>query len=1339
MNFDIKHTAVVTLALLVCAISDATPRYYGLSGSEGLSNSSVMCMTQDSRGLLWIGTWDGLNVYDSHSFVTYRNDPADNNTISNNIISGIAEQKPGIIWVSTNYGINRINTEDGTIKRFYPGYEHKAPLVEKTFSVAVINGQDVFCSAKGWGLAFYDEENGQMVPFNIPDFSSIDIDNIYGAGNGRVFLLSTDGSLKIMRYAFPEKGKIDIISIEEVIPGVQVSSVFDSRGRLYIISNDNIIHRYDCSLAALDFTARIRQDIHITAMAEFGQNTLAIASYPSGVYLYNTETGHMAMEDRLSDVSLHVLYSGTQDILWAGSDGQGLRALYDDTFNMEKVPNSEISSTQNYPVRAFFKDREGNLFVGTKGNGVAVFKDGKRIRTYTTSEGLGNNSVYAFTEGLCNDILLGHDGKGLNSISLLTGKVTSIIPEEGPGFGSVYSFYKDPDDNSLWIGTYRDGLIRIKLEWDGAKYKICEYESFKNDKYDATSINSNNVFPILGCKDIIWVGTRGGGLCRYDKHSGKFTAYTTGNGSEPISSNEILSLYISRDSTLWIGTGHGLNKLIPHENGRYSFMSYTVKDGLPNNTIMGIVEDWKGNLWMSTNKGLSVFNPETEQFINYYNNEALQDNEYADGAYYKDCDGFFYFGGRDGFNKFDPRQINARPFQSKVLIRGFNVQQRPLSGFNPEKETVLKHNENFFSIHYTALEYINNPGCEYFYKMQGFDEDWIYAGTGHTASYTNVPPGRYTFMIRSTNGDKIWSERITSMEIQILPPWWNTVWAHILYALAGILAIYSAYRWSSDRIKRKHRFELEELKRKQLQETYEAKLRFFTNIAHEFTTPLTLICGPLEQIGDKYHLPSKVEQYLRVIRNNAGRLLQLIEELIEFRRVDTGHQKPEYSTVCLPDTITSILDNFSELKDEKQIELCTCLQGPAHITTDQNAIEKILYNLISNAYKYTPVGGSIHIETSENPGGETVLAIKNSGKGIRPENLERVFDRFVILDTYEHQASQGNIVRNGIGMALVYSLVKMLSGDIKVSSDPGKFTVFTLTLPKIDESLASNGMVQQHRYQPNTYSIDYSDITPHQESGKDKPLVMVVDDDPEIRNLVSDILNPEYRTVQAVDGQNALDRIKRGLPDLIITDLNMPVMNGAELLKHLKSNEITRVIPVIFLAFKTDIGDEIETYEMGCEAFIPKPFYPKHLTAIVHQVLHNRAMLKNYYNSSISSNDIYEGEIVDSDDKKFLIQLSETIEQNITDENLSPAWLSEKMLMSRMQFYRKLKELTQQTPSEFIRNVKLNKAVHLLKTTNLTILEVMYNSGFNNKSYFYREFTAKYSMSPKEFRKENRQ
>ena len=547
-------------------------------------------------------------------------------------------------------------------------------------------------------------------------------------------------------------------------------------------------------------------------------------------------------------------------------------------------------------------------------------------------------------------------------------------------------------------------------------------------------------------------------------------------------------------------------------------------------------------------------------------------------------------------------------------------------------------------------------------------------------------------------------------------------------------------------MKEKHRLELEELKRKQLADTYEAKLRFFTNIAHEFTTPLTLICGPIEQIMNEFHLPAKVEKYHRIIYSNAERMLRLIQELIEFRKADTSNEKPVYSRVDITALLHGVLENFSEVNEEKQINVETEISREMTVVTDRNAMEKIAYNLVSNAYKYTPDGGWIQIKAECGENG-LVLSVKNSGKGIKPEHRDLLFDRFVILDNYEYQASKGRIFRNGIGMALVNSLVKMLSGKITVDSEQGKYTMFTLTFPPVGEDMVTAApagaedrpgpaMEQEPETCPELAPETDGD-TGRKAASSGKKSVMIVDDERQIRDLVADILGKEYNVVQAENGKAAIEKLRLSLPDLIISDINMPEMNGMEFLKWLKDNPLTKFIPVVFLAFKTDIEDEVETYEMGSEVFIPKPFYPKHLKAVVHSILDSRSLLKDYYNSALSSTDLYDGCAVDSQDKKFLMDITSAIEENITDEELSQNWLCERLSISRMQLYRKLKGLTGQTPSEFIRTIKLEHAAHLLKTTRMTVQEVMFNSGFNNKSYFYREFSGKYRMSPKEFRKED--
>ena len=1321
----------------------ATPSSYVRTNADGLSNSSITCMYQDSLDRLWIGTWDGLNVYDSHEFWVWQHEPDDDNTISNNVIRGIAEQDGGIMWIATDYGINRINTRNSSVERFYLGYEHRNPTEEKTFSIAVSDEGEVFCAAKDWGIAFYNSTSGRMEAVNIPGISTSDIAGIYCGGKGRLILISVNGSAALVRYTFPEPGKIDIIEKSDMLPGTTIYCLSVCRDILYMLTTDNEMLRYDTVTST--FTDRIHVPVKgkVKAVAELGGGRVALGFDSRGVCTLEPDTGALDWIPELSDINIFSMYYGSQDILWIGTDGQGLWAFYEDPFKMDKMTYLQMSGTSTrYPVRTFYKDNMGNLFTGTKGNGILVTRGGKRVRSYSTSDGLGNNSVYALTGWEDGDILVGHDGKGINVISGKTGAVSRIIPDKDNDFGSVYNFLKDDTTGYLWMGTSGYGLVKAKIEKTSGEYRISDIRKYTSNPKEYTSINNNVVQALVQEGDsVLWVGTRGGGLNRLDLRTGNFTHYTVDTGDNPISSNDILSLHISRNGTLWAGTSYGLNRLVSYSDGACSFKSITTRDGLHNNTIHGIEEDHAGKLWLGTSQGLSVYEPNSGKITNYYNDDKLQDNEYSDGACYADDSGLLYFGGINGFNWFNPESIQPRSFEPEVLISRVTLSQDPDTDIMDNSGTItLRHNENFFNIYFTALEYINNSNCEYSYILEGFSGDWVQAGTSHSASFTNVPPGKYTFKVRSTNGDKVWSGKTTSIKIRIMPPWWATVWAYIAYTIIIVVAIFLIQTAINMRMKQKHRLELESLKRRQLAQTYEAKLRFFTNIAHEFTTPLTLICGPIEQIMNEYKLPAKVEKYNRIILNNAERMLRLIQELIEFRKADTGNQKPQYSKVDLTEMIMTIIDNFSEMKEEKQITMETSIGQGMSVVTDHNSMEKILYNLISNAYKYTPDGGNISICAGTGPDGITI-SVKNSGKGIKPEHLGQVFDRFVILDNYEYRASKGKTLRNGIGMALVSSLVKMLSGEIKVASEQGKYTMFTVTLPHVGEEMASTTAAPDMRQdiKPAAELLQEEDerLQSNTQQANGKKSIMVVDDEAQIRDLVTDILGYEYRIIQARDGKDALEKLKDGIPDLVISDLNMPNMNGTELLKHLKANEITKFIPVIFLAFKTDIGEEIETYEMGSEVFIPKPFYPKHLKAVVHRILDSRSMLKDYYNSAISSSDIYDGTTVDAEDKKFLMQMTAIIEENITDENLSPNMICEKMATSRMQLYRKLKELTQQTPSEFIRNIKLEHAAHLLKTTKLTVQEVMFSSGFNNKSYFYREFAGKYMMSPKEYRKGN--
>lgn len=1328
--------------LLIWLLSPTTIHAQGgftchtLNNRNGLSHNSVTCFRQDSEGLMWVGTWDGLNLFDSDIFRIWRYDPEDPNTISNNIIRDIQEQRPGIIWVATDYGINRIDVRKNEVKRFFPGHERRNPSIENSFHISVSPDGHVFCSVIGWGLAWYDEASDRMMAVNIPESNTSAITDITCVGNGRLLIRTAEGSTAIVCYSFPEQDRIDIISKTDLLTEEVIITSFPCKTSVFLLSEDGDVYRYGADIQDTRHMGNIGEGNRITSLTEEDDSHVIVSINGTRTYRYDITSWKYENIPHFNDKSIICLYKGTQDILWAGTDGQGIIAAYEDSFIMGKTLNKDLFKAERGAVRSFCADRD-RLYIGTKGNGIAMLKDGKAERFYDTSCGLSNNSVFKLARISSGDILIGHDGHGLDMISSIDGSISHIAPLL-ESFGSVYDILEDSRNGYIWLCTSGYGLIRLRLERSASgSYRIIEQKSYINDDRDISTISSNVAFTIQpeGTQGL-WIGTRGGGLEHFDIYTEKFTHHTTKtDGGYHISSDDILSLFISRDSTLWIGTGYGLNRLTAISGDACTFDHLTVKDGLQDNTIHGIVEDSAGNLWLSTNKGLSQFNPSSRKFTSYYNDEALQNNEFSDGAYYRHGDNI-YFGGPDGFNSFNPSWLRTRGYSPKIIMRELVMSNsgRSIPLVKGERIT-LKHNENFFEIGFSALEFIDNGNCEFAWSLDNFSSQWTYT-PDRSASFTNVPPGTYRFTVRCTNGDKVWNSSDEWVEIRIMRPWWNTILAYIVYIIAFCIVIYLIYKAKTTRIRQQHSLEMESLNKKKMEETYEAKLRFFTNIAHEFMTPLTLICGPIEQIRDSnLHLPGKVEKYLDVIYGNAERMRRLIQELIDFRRIDTGNERFIFSKVNVSDLLTTILDNFSEMRSYKQISLEVGIEGKdSMIISDQSAMEKILFNLISNAHKYTPVGGWVNISISDIDDG-MMIRVKNSGKGINPEGLEKVFDRFAILDSYEEKASKGKVIRNGIGMALVRSLTDQLGGRISVESEQGQWAEFTLWMPHRDPECINTDSIRPGQTDLSPITEEDLALLSVENDKSEKATIMIVDDEQQIRDLIADILHTSYKVIQAADGIEAIEMLKHNHPDLIITDLNMPNMNGKQLLEYIKDNELTRHIPVIFLAFKNNVNDEIEALEMGGEGFIAKPFSTRHIHAIVGQVLRNRLMLKNYYNSAISSSDVYDGNVISNSEKHFITQLTQYIEEHITDENLSLDLICDNMAVSRIQLYRKITDLTSKTPSEFIRSVKLKRAEKLLRTTDLTVQEIMFRSGFNNKSYFYREFSARFHVSPKEFRK----
>ncbi|MBR1927307.1 MAG: response regulator [Bacteroidales bacterium] len=1341
-----RRSVILLLSILTLfsPVLGAEEKEVSFGTAEGLSNGSVTCLFQDSSQMLWIGTWDGLNMFDGHRFKTWKFDPGNPQTLSNNIIRNIVEEKKGIIWIATDHGINRMDVGGGTVSRFYPGFEDRMPSVEESFDVAVSDDGTVFCSSLGWGLSWFDPQSQRLVSLNIPQFNTSVIKRIFRWDESRMLLQTSDKKLYVA--AFRHEGEamtMESAAILEQSP--EAVSVSQSRDGLVIVAPGNEIwcKRKESSSPVRVGTLDPGDEVMASSVSDQGK--VYVALNHSGIWSSKGEAGGFAKERMAESAGILSMYLGSQDILWIGSDGKGVIECFDSGLAFNKTTAEEIFPMRASPVRAFWESDDGTLFIGSKGSGIAECHPGGSFSWIGTAQGLSDNAVYCISPGLYDGhILIGSDGEGMDLYFPARKKVVPLKPAPGTNWRFVYSIYPDPERDCVWIGTNGYGLVKVRYETSGTKVRLIGQQVFSNDREDPASLSSNIIFSIAPASDgRIWVGTRGGGLNLFDPGTGKSRRFMS--GEYPLVNNDILFLYMDPDSTLWIGTSYGLSYLKESEVESGGFHSFTEADGLANNTIHGILSDDIGRIWLSTTRGISMFDPSDESFVNFFNYEELQSDEFSDGACFKSRDGFLYFGGVGGYNRFRQEDIHIRDYRPDVIFSELSIKQRQVEPFDPDGGVTLRHDENFFSINYFALDFIRGGNCEYAYLLEGFDDRWNFGGTYGTASFTNVPAGKYTLMVKCTNGDKVWNDTVYTLPIRVRHHWAATPWAFVIYFILIALLAAAALRMAAERLKQRDLLLMESMKNRQQKETYEAKLDFFTSISHEFSTPLTLIYGSGEYLQENFTLSPEIRRHLGIIRNNAARMRKLVGDIIDFRKVDTGKYVLRPGKVNLDSFISQVADNFVALADGDRIKFTINVPPSGdEVVTDRDALEIILYNLLSNAFKYTPADGFIQLDYI--PGTDTdVVKVTNSGKGIKPEDLTKVFNRYEILGKLEKQMKKGKIQRNGIGLALAKSLAGALSGDITVESEPEKSTTFTLILPRVlteDSVLEDSASGQTLRFS----EIDIQESVPETNTREapdselpDSHFILIVDDERQICDLVSEILTKAgWKVMSASDGQEAVEILKNSRPDLIISDIVMPRMDGLELIKYLKGNEVTRQIPFVFLTFKDDIGFNIQGRDIGADAYLLKPFHPRLLVSVVKQILTSRASLKDYYGSVVSSKDMFEGITMDASDKEFLVSLTKWIEANIEESDMSFEELYSLMGMSRSNVYRKLQRLTGMSPSQFINSVKIHHAAHLLRSTNKTVQEIMYESGYNHKSHFYKEFSKIYGMTPREMRAESK-
>jgi signal transduction histidine kinase/DNA-binding response OmpR family regulator/streptogramin lyase len=937
---------------------------------------------------------------------------------------------------------------------------------------------------------------------------------------------------------------------------------------------------------------------------------------------------------------------------------------------------------------------------------------------------LSYHNIHSLLKDKKGNIWIGIFAGGINIYNPNTGNIKYFNHQQGNprslNSNNVFCVYQDNDGN-IWVGTDK-GLNRFDEE-KNTFTTILKEEINNTIIYDIYEDNNRT----------IWFATYNNGLVSFDKRTQQWSRITSGDSSNPLNSNKLVCLHDDNAGNLWIGTdGGGLHK--------YSFKTkhvkiYDEKSGISANVIYGIQEDDNGFIWITTNNGIYNLDPQTNKVKHFSRQDNLQSQQFNYNAFYKTSDGKLFAGGIRGFNAFYPERLSNTKTNSRISFTNFQLFNKnvSLSGnksplqkqINYTQKLVLTHDQSVMSFEFAALNFNAPEKVRYAYKMEGFDPDWNFVGDQRKATYTNLSPGRYIFKVKATTDESNWDIPEATMIVIIKPPFYKTTLAYVIYFLLAIATVFGIYKYSIHYIRKKNQIKLEKLKNKEEQEFYARKIEFFTVMAHEIRTPLSLIIAPLEKLISLHKWDKEEKEQLQIMDENADRLLNLVNQLLDFRRIESDAYEIKKEKVEMVSLVQSVYSRFSSLPYQKDIEFTMSTNiSKLEIEADPEVLNKILSNLLINAFKFARkhVKITIHeLAKTENAEQHLCISVEDDGIGIPSTDLKNIFKKFFTTSSGNHQYH--NLGGTGIGLALASSLAERHGGRLLVESKQGSKTIFTLELPYAEEK-TTNTVVTQVEEEL------------EQEINEGQPLILVVEDDEAILSFIAKSLRAEgYLVKKAKNGKEAFQMIETKGADLIISDVMMPEMDGFELCKTVKTNINYSHIPFILLTAKGNRESEIEGIETGADAYILKPFKWKHLAAVVKNLLDSREKLKEKFSEQPGS----DVSVLTTNlrDKQFMEKIVNIIESKIIDPQLSVEELSKDMAMSRSNLLRKLKSLSGYGPNELIRLVRLKHAARLLVTNEHAISEIAYMTGFNSPSYFSKCFQQQFKLTPKEFADKN--
>ena len=1326
----------------------------------GLSQSSINCILQDREGYLWIGTWSGLIRYDGYTTTVFRS-KSGVGKIKSNKITTLYEDNKGNLWVGTHMGgLFQYDKNDDTFTHFK--YDPANPESLSNNNIWSIQGDD---EGNLWvgtesGLNVFDGTHNVFTKFfNIPDdptsLSANFITDLLFSSEHDLWISTAVGINRLVKsaahpgYTFenhfyatrPDDNYLHnyIYQIGELIVDGKSSIWFSSMKGLkkwedgalknFMVEGESSAHSFSRSLLPVN-----GDQPYILVGSEMGLHFFDPATNSFNKFLSNHEKN-----GNLSQSTITALYLDRGGVLWVGTK-KGLNKYDSYSKNFEAYKTEVFDKAKNI-ITGLQGSATSGYWISTVGGGLYKLKD--RIFKHIQIKNKVENGFTNFIQTLYTDtrgnVWIGTAGAGVYRFNEKEWNAESNTIENPDHFYTrsssplnhdfIMSLEEDGHGN-MWVGSWSGGLNKITPAGE-----VIQYNQPELKQAPLVAIHAD-------LSDVLWVGTRGNGLYRIKVREidPEIRIYKeVADSTNSISNNFINAIFEDHAGKLWIGTEDGLNSF---DRRTEKFSAINIKDSPSNAVIVSILEDDSGKMWLAHWDGITVIDPLNPEFVkNYDRHDRIQGGFFYNNVCFKDLNGRLLFAGSEGFNIINPQAVAVNPVQAPVVIQNFEVLNKPVFNdrvLSQEGEIILKHFENTMSFEFAALDFAAPEKIHYAYRLEGLDKDWNYSSASRRyVNYTNLNYGKYTFKVKATNNDGVWNGDASEVAFVIQPPWWKTSWAVFLYAGITMLVLFGFRKLVLIRANFIHDIKLERVQRENMEKLNRAKLQFFTNISHEFRTPLTLILGPVHSLMESGSASKFVRDQLHSINNNAQRLLRLVNQLLDFRKTESGNLKLEVSEGNLAKFIKEIKLSFDALAEQMKIDFT--FQATSNIINawfDRDQFEKIMFNLLSNAFKHTPENGKISIwilETKE----DISIAVEDSGKGIKPEHYETIFQTFFSYDEDRHHTG------TGIGLALTKSLVDAHHGTITVERIENKYTRFTVKLLTGHTQFDASELLQRA---PDVEHIEmYPPLTPETlfdrevekepllQPNEDQPKLLIVEDNAEVRAYIKSIFLGKFIVLEAEEGKEGFNIALEEIPDLIISDIMMPVMDGISMTKQLKSNAKTSHIPVILLTARTSLIFKVEGLETGADDYVNKPFNPKVLQLKVRNLIRTRELMRSMFRG----NEVLAIEpkrvTLTSADEHFVQKILESIEGNMSNAGYSVEELGLDVGMSRMQLYRKLKALTGQSANEFIRTIRLRRAAQLLEQNQLTIAEITYEVGFNDLQYFRECFKKLFGVTPSEY------